>query len=1049
MRGVLPAALASALLAGPLAAGEPLRVAAGPAAAWSATVSEGVEARAGAAPSSGPRAVRLDFDFRGRSGWAGLRTAMAVELPENWELSFRIRGGGRPNTLEVKLVDPSGENVWWWRRKEAPFPGMWEGVVVKKRQVSFAWGPAGGGEPTRVGTLELVVTPGEGGKGSLEVDDVLLVERPVIAKAPGESKLTASSSAPDHPPAAAMDGRRETSWQSGASGQQELSVDFGAPREIGGIAVAWETEMAARDFIVDVSDDGKAWRTLRRVYGAAGEKSWLRLPETEARFLKLKLTDGDGPAFGIREIDVLPVAVAESPSALLAAMAGEARRGLFPRAFRGEQGYWTVVGVDGDRDNALLSEDGALEPGSGSFSVEPFVRVGGRLLTWADVKADAALEEGDLPIPTVRWTARDVSLEVTALGDGAPGASRILARYRLRNLTKGKLVATLALAIRPLLVNPPTQFLGAPSGAATIRTLEWDGGQVIVNGERTVVPLRRPASFSAAVSVAGDVTSYLEAGRVPPEGGAEDPFGLASGALAFPLALEAGRPADVVLDFPLFRGVPAAAAASTDGGEEFFSRRLEAVSASWREKLGRVGFSVPNEAKPLVALLRANLGFALVERSGAALRPGTRAYARSWIRDGALMAAALLRLGGAPAVRDYLVWYAPYQFESGRIPCCVDRRGADPVPEHDSHGEFLFLAGEYYRFTSDRPTLETLWPRIAKTVSAIDALRSQRRTPAYETPEKRRFYGLLPESISHEGYSARPVHSYWDDFWALRGLKDAVDLAEALGKGAEARRWAALRDEFRADLLASVARTMEEAKVDYVPGSADLADFDPTSTTVILDPADEAGGVPAAALARTWERYLDGFRARRDGKSSWDVYTPYELRNVGALLRLGRRDEAHEILAFFREGVRPNGWRGWAEVVGRDARTPRFLGDLPHAWVGTDFIRSFLDLFAFRADGDRSLVLGAGIPEAWLAGGAPVGVERLRTPFGELTFRMTSEGGAIRAEIGAGLRVPPGGLVLRPPGAPPKSATVNGREVPVDGSVVVVRDLPATVVIRR
>ena len=35
----------------------------------------------------------------------------------------------------------------------------------------------------------------------------------------------------------------------------------------------------------------------------------------------------------------------------------------------------------------------------------------------------------------------------------------------------------------------------------------------------------------------------------------------------------------------------------------------------------------------------------------------------------------------------------------------------------------------------------------------------------------------MPVSVSHEGYLAQPVHSYWDDFWALRGLRDAVDLA--------------------------------------------------------------------------------------------------------------------------------------------------------------------------------------------------------------------------------------------------------------------------------
>jgi hypothetical protein len=36
--------------------------------------------------------------------------------------------------------------------------------------------------------------------------------------------------------------------------------------------------------------------------------------------------------------------------------------------------------------------------------------------------------------------------------------------------------------------------------------------------------------------------------------------------------------------------------------------------------------------------------------------------------------------------RRLLRWYAPHQFDNGKVPCCVDDRGADPVPEHDSGG---------------------------------------------------------------------------------------------------------------------------------------------------------------------------------------------------------------------------------------------------------------------------------------------------------------------------------------------------------------------------
>ena len=62
---------------------------------------------------------------------------------------------------------------------------------------------------------------------------------------------------------------------------------------------------------------------------------------------------------------------------------------------------------------------------------------------------------------------------------------------------------------------------------------------------------------------------------------------------------------------------------------------------------------------------------------------------------------------------------------------------------------------------------------------------------------------------------------------------------------------------------------------------------------------------------------------------------------------------------------RPAGWWQWAEVVGREARKPRFLGDMPHGWVASDGIRSVLDLLAYEHDADSSLVLAHGVPAAW------------------------------------------------------------------------------------
>src|SRR5262249_57865880 len=109
-------------------------------------------------------------------------------------------------------------------------------------------------------------------------------------------------------------------------------------------------------------------------------------------------------------------------------------------------------------------------------------------------------------------------------------------------------------------------------------------------------------------------------------------------------------------------------------------------------------------------------------------------------------------------------------------------------------------------------------------------------------------------------------------------------------------------------------------------------------------------------------------------------YTPYELRTVGTLLRFGERDRALEELDFFLAGRRPSAWNQWAEVVGREPRRMRFLGDMPHGWVASDFIRSTLDLFAYERETDHAMVLGAGIPERWIDR-AGVKIDGLRTPY--------------------------------------------------------------------
>ncbi len=435
---------------------------------------------------------------------------------------------------------------------------------------------------------------------------------------------------------------------------------------------------------------------------------------------------------------------------------------------------------------------------------------------------------------------------------------------------------------------------------------------------------------------------------------------------------------------------------------------------------------LPPAAREVQQTLEAQIGWILVNRDGGSIQPGSRSYDRSWIRDGSLTSSALLRLGHADVVRDFIEWFAPFQQESGRVPCCADARGPDPVPENDSHGQFVSLIAEYFRHTGDRALAERMWPRVVRAIDYLDFMRGERRTSEWRTAEQRRFFGLVLPSISHEGYP-NPMHSYWDDFFAYRGYVDAVDLARALGHEPEARRFTAARDTFARDLAASVRATMEHHRIAYVPGCAELGDFDATSTTVALAPTGAADLLSAAAIDSTFERYWRFFRDRRDGEAEWDAYTPYETRVIGSFVRLGSRERANEALDYFLMYRRPAGWRQWAEVVYREPRSPKFFGDLPHTWVGSDFVRSVLDMLCYERPRDQALVLGAGVPWSWVSESPGVRVRDLRTPFGTISYSMATNGDSLVVTLESTGRVPPGGFVIAPPGAERfRSVTKNG-----------------------
>lgn len=994
---------------------------------WQVIASDGVAAKAALVDGQEGKALRLEYDFQGNAGYCLIRLPVQLDLPANYRFRVSVRGEGPANNLEFKLVDPSGDNVWWMFRRNFEPPAEWTRLSDKARHFKFAWGPQAGGAAKTLGAIEFAISAATGGRGYLCFDDLTFEPLPVTQPPQSPPTVRLLSGTGDGGVRPDADGRVTLDLPAAAA-RAELLIDFGGPVNLGGLAFEWSDDASApRGTSAAATLGGEHFEPLAATEVAPRKRQYLPFPDADATQLRVAFERAaDAGPLKLVRLRALPPAFGESPNAMYAVIAADAPCGWYPRYFLGRQQPWTVVGLPDDRSEALLDAGGALEVAPGGFRIEPFVWDGRKLITWADAALSQRLDPEALPLPCVEWNTGELNLRVRAWAESSGGYGRVALAYEVANRGSEPLRGALFVTFRPFQVLPPWHELNLTGGVARVGSLRRSGSDVIVSGMPLMLEAA-PDGWGVADSIRGEIVEWIGRGTLPSPEWTDDPAGRASGALRYDLALAPGESRTVSLTFPT--GAKAIIPPPPDDELAVdMTRRIEAAARMWQAQVSKVELILPPSARKVSDTFRTAQGHILINADGPGFQPGSRTYERSWIRDGAITGSAMLFTGHAQRVRDYLRWYAEYQYPDGKIPCVVDRRGADPVPEHDSTGEFIYLLWHYYAFTGDKPLLEELLPRVAKGVEYLDRLRQQRMTDEYRNgpPEKRACYGLVPESISHEGYSAKPMHSYWDSFFTVRGFKDAAAIAGALGRTELQAQWSKLEQEYRTALYDSMRLAMQLKNIDYIPGCVELGDFDATSTAIGLFPCNEFGHIPEPQLQNTFDRYYEFFRKRRDGLAEWKDYTPYEIRLIGTFVRLGQPQRAHELMDFFLKDQSPPGWNQWAEVVHNPHDAPRFVGDMPHTWVAAEFICAVRSMFVYERDRDQSLVLCAAIRPEWLRDGE-VGVQDFPTEYGKLSYKLQAADGRVTLTLHAEGRVPPGGLVVcNPLGDKRGAVTIDG-----------------------
>lgn len=633
---------------------------------------------------------------------------------------------------------------------------------------------------------------------------------------------------------------------------------------------------------------------------------------------------------------------------------------------------WTMTGLPGAEEEALVRSDGAVAPWATAPTAEIWLYdpATGELATGSQETTDFSLHQGELPIPIWKWQAHGATVESLLFGDVAERALRW--QVSVRNDGEGDRDLVLLLVVRPLGINKSL----APICSAGFQDSSW----LWIDGSPFLAASTPPAD-SGAASLDEAMTAAVRGKAAGESGEVSSALGLGAATLVYPLSLDEGQSETLRFAFPVEPG--------GDGADSPFpviegraGGQLSDTAAAWEHVLSRVEVDLPDEH--VEAGVKASTAYLLLALDPKGPHPGPLTHDAMWVRDAAYIGLALTQLGHADAVQDYIPDILASQEADGRIPPIQ----GDNVPwddeEWDAQGQVIFLATRYYRYTGEREALEEWYPALRSAAQFIVDLRANKA--ATQSPAR----GLLPPSKSAEDLGPSDQHYYWDNFWAVAGLEEAAYAARELGKPEDAAWMEEEAEALRNTILNSVERVMGPEPA-YIPGAVEEVESSAMARGTVpalwpvrvLSPEDQ---LVKRAFDTYYQRWIapdnGGFRHRQD------QFWPYGgLELAHAYLRLGRKDVLHEILGWTLQHQTLSGTFAWAEQV--DPQIGGISGgDMPHAWAAASYATLIREMLLTEREG--YIELFTGVPEWWFEEDRTISVRNAPTHFGALNLRTES-----------------------------------------------------------
>ncbi|MFH1189238.1 MAG: GtrA family protein [Candidatus Omnitrophota bacterium] len=461
----------------------------------------------------------------------------------------------------------------------------------------------------------------------------------------------------------------------------------------------------------------------------------------------------------------------------------------------------------------------------------------------------------------------------------------------------------------------------------------------------------------------GDVYSCLSCGEI--EKGVSCKVGMASSAAVY--MLEAGIPQDMTVSVPLTKE-------NIEKGP--YPGYQETSQQAWKASLkGACRLQIPNEH---FKFLYETAIHTMILHSPKEVYPGPYIYRRFWFRDAAFILNGLLCAGFKERVRRSLDCFRLRQTIQGYF---LSQEG-----EWDSNGEALWIMRQYCEITGNVPpdewkeSIQKAGKWICKKLLSAEL--------------KCEHSGLLPAGFSAEHLGPNDFY-YWDDFWAVGGLKAAAYLCAAYKENDEAVYF----EKESGALMGSIDRSLKKASGRLNRPAIPASPYRRLDSGAI---GSLAAGYPLRIFAHNDPRILDTAeylmkKCMVHGGFFHDMthsgINPYLTLHLSQIFLRAGDSRYFDLMTAVAKLASPTGQ--WPESI-----HPRTgggcMGDGQHVWAAAEWVMAIRNCFV-REEGD-GLILCSGIPRIWMEKDQAASFGPAPTRFGDIRISVKPQGHNILVE---------------------------------------------------